>query len=75
MEKNLMRIKFNSADASFYYHESAVADHAAMDSAGVRGNLFDAMQNATVIATRVKLPKITTPKIALSTKLLDNNSE
>ena len=41
-----MTVDFNSADASFYYHESAAAEIARFDSSAVRGNLADAMKNA-----------------------------
>ena len=44
-----MRIRNDSADASFYYYEDATADVARMDSSAVYGNLADAMKNATVL--------------------------
>ena len=44
-----MRLKNESADASFYYHEDATADVARMDSSAVNGNRADAMKNATVL--------------------------
>ena len=44
-----MTVDFNSADASFYYHESAAAEIARFDSSAVRGNLADAMKNAVVV--------------------------
>ena len=39
-----MRIRNDSADASFYYHEDATADVARIDSSAVFGNLADAMK-------------------------------
>ena len=48
-------MKPKSADASFYYRESATLDVARMDSSAVYGNLADAMKNATVL---VPLPQI-----------------
>ncbi len=42
-----------SADASFYYHESAAAELARMDSSAVYGNLADAMKNATIIVPNI----------------------
>ena len=44
-----MTVDFNSADASFYYHESAAVEIACFDSSGVRGNLADAMKNAVFL--------------------------
>lgn len=44
-----MTIDFNSADASFYYHETAAVEIARFDSSVVRGNLADAMKNAVVL--------------------------
>lgn len=44
-----MTVDFNSADASFYYHESAAAEIARFDSSAVRGNLADAMKNAVFL--------------------------
>lgn len=44
-----MTVDFNSADASFYYHESAAAEIARFDSSVVRGNLADAMKNAVFL--------------------------
>ena len=44
-----MKIRNDSSDVSFYYHEDATADMARMDSSAVHGNLADAMKNATVL--------------------------
>lgn len=44
-----MTVDFNSADASFYYHETAAAEIARFDTSIVRGNLADAMKNAVVL--------------------------
>lgn len=44
-----MTIDFNGADASLYYHESAAADVARIDSSALLGNLADAMKNAIVL--------------------------
>ena len=38
-----------NADASFYYHEDAMADVASMDSSAVYGNLADAMKDSIVL--------------------------
>ena len=45
--------KDKSADASFYYHESAAAEFARMDSSAVYGNLADAMKNATIVVPNI----------------------
>ncbi len=51
-----MRIPIDkSADASFYYHESAAADIARMDSSAVYGNLADAMKNATILVANIQI--------------------
>ncbi len=44
-----------SADASFYYHESAAAELARMDSSAVYGNLADAMKNATIAVPNIQV--------------------
>ena len=44
-----MMPKNKTADASFYYHESAASDIARMDSSALCGNLADAMKNGTVL--------------------------
>lgn len=50
-----MTNKIQSADASFYYHENAIADFARMDSSTMYGNLADAMKNATVLNLPTKI--------------------
>ena len=50
-----MTDKRDSADASFYYRESAAADTARMDSSAVYGNLADAMKNATLLIPSPRL--------------------
>ena len=51
-----MRIPIDkSADASLYYHESAAADIARMDSSAVYGNLADAMMNATILVPNIQI--------------------
>lgn len=52
---NSMTNKRDSADASFYYRESAAADTARMDSSAVYGNLADAMKNATLLIPSPRL--------------------
>ena len=44
-----MTVDFNSADASFYYHESAAAELVRFDSSAMLGNLADAMKNAVYL--------------------------
>ena len=61
-----MTVDFNSADASFYYHESAAAENARFDSSAVRGNLADAMKNAVVLFPPLQmLPKASLVKIEI----------
>ena len=50
-----MTDKRDSADASFYYRESAAADTVRMDSSAVYGNLADAMKNATLLISSPRL--------------------
>ena len=51
----MMIPKAKSADDSFYYHESATADIARMDSSAVCGNLADAMKNATILLPNIHI--------------------
>lgn len=44
-----MKPQIHSADASFYFRESAGADSARMDTSAVYGNIADAMKNAVVL--------------------------
>ena len=44
-----MTVDFNSADASFYCHETAAAEIARFNSSVVHGNLADAMKNAVLV--------------------------
>lgn len=44
-----MTVDFESADASFYYHESAAAERARFDSSAMFGNLADAIKNAVFL--------------------------
>ena len=50
-----MTNKIQNTDASFYYHENAIADVARMDSSMMYGNLADAMKNATVLNLPTKI--------------------
>ena len=44
-----MSVDFDSADASYYYRETAAADVARFDTAAVLANLADVMKNATIL--------------------------
>ncbi len=65
-----MRLKTESADVSFYYHENATADFARMDSSAVYGNLADAMKNATVIfpTTQTIETLVAEPQVEINNK-------
>ena len=54
-----------SADASFYYHEDAAADVAAMDTSAVYGNLADAMKDSVVLFPDAwsPTPQVVTPSL------------
>ena len=44
-----MTVDFDSADASFYYHETAAVELARFDSSAMLGYLADAMKNAVFL--------------------------
>lgn len=55
-------VYFNSADASFYYNETAAAELARFDSSAMLGDLADAMKNAVFLLPPTH--KLTQPRPA-----------
>lgn len=60
-----MTVDFNSADASWYFHENAAAEVARIDSSALSGNLIDAMKNSVVIFPG---PELASPPQLMSIK-------